>query len=83
MSFFNAVRRSHPIQVGAVIAGRRVVSTYNRSTDDSVWGDAWVTFDDGEEMPAIEALKRHFATPYACEDQKGMLSSSSGNALKD
>lgn len=55
--FFDAVRRSHPIKLGTVINGRRVIATFNQSTDDSIWGDPWVQFDDGTQMAVAEIAR--------------------------
>lgn len=60
MGFFQSVRSSHPF---AEFLGKymkldegvyQIISTYNVSTKEDVWGEPWVGFKGHKPMPASE-----------------------------
>lgn len=55
--FFSSLRDSHPIKLGTIFRGKRVIETFNRSEDNDIWGRAWALFDDGTEMLADDIIE--------------------------
>lgn len=54
MSLFAHLRATHPVKLGTIVRGQRVVETFYRSEPDDVIGRAWIRLEDGTELRADE-----------------------------
>lgn len=55
---FPVLRTTHPYQVGNIVNGKHVTSTYyTRGTKDNILGDPWIVLDYKEKIAVSEIRK--------------------------